>query len=129
MAVLESSISNQSKVTELFIDNKKRLVDGILLNICRAQSQKKMPLLTAALSVLEEANQVPAAFHDVLTTYFKGAHLASKNWTKDFIVQARDRQPPAPSVEPLEGVAVVAFDNLTMTRPSINIARTPGADD
>jgi hypothetical protein len=29
VAVLESSISNQSKVTELFIDNKKRLVDGI----------------------------------------------------------------------------------------------------
>ena len=112
VAVLESSISNQSKVTELFIDNKKRLVDGILLNICRAQSQKKMPLLTAALSVLEEANQVPAAFHDVLTTYFKGA-LASKNWTKDFIVRARDRRPP-PSAEPLEGVAVVAFDNLTM---------------
>lgn len=112
VAVLESSISNQSKVTELFIDNKKRLVDGILLNICRAQSQKKMPLLTAALSVLEEANQVPAAFHDVLTTYFKGA-LTSKNWTKDFIVRARDRRPP-PSAEPLEGVAVVAFDNLTM---------------
>ena len=112
VAVLESSISNQSKVTELFIENKKRLVDGILLNLCRAQSQKKMPLLTAALSVLEEANQVPAAFHDVLTSYFKGA-LASKNWTKDFIVRARDRRPP-PSAEPLEGVAVVAFDNLTM---------------
>lgn len=76
-----------------------------------------MPLLTAALSVLEEANQVPAAFHDVLTTFLKGAlkgALASKNWTKDFIVRARDRRPPAPSVEPLEGVAVVAFDNLTM---------------
>ena len=112
VTILDSCILNQSKVTELLIDNKKRLVDGVLLNLCRAQSQKKMPLITAALSVLNEANHIPREFHDVMTTYFKGS-LASETWTSDFLRSARDRRPP-PSDDPLQGVAVVTFDNLSM---------------
>ena len=112
VTILDSCILNQSKVTELLIVNKKRLVDGVLLNLCRAQSQKKMPLITAALSVLNEANHIPREFHDVMTTYFKGS-LASETWTSDFLRSARDRRPP-PSDDPLQGVAVVTFDNLSM---------------
>lgn len=112
VTILESSIANQSKVSELLVENKSRLVDGILLNICRAQSQKKMPLVTAALSILDVAHNIPREFHDVLTLFFKGS-LASETWTEDFLSAARAFRPP-PSYEPLDGVVVATFDNLSM---------------
>ena len=49
VCILSSCISNQSKVTATLVENKERLLDGVLLNIIRAQSQKKMPLVTVGL--------------------------------------------------------------------------------
>ena len=112
VAVLTCAIRNQSKRTESFVENKMRLIDGLLLNVCRAQSQKKMPLLTVALSIMGEANHLTRELHDLMTLHFKGA-FASEKWTEDFMKLARDHRPP-PSEQTLEGVVVATFENLTM---------------
>ena len=41
--VLASSIVNQSKATPLFMENKERLIDGMLVNICRAHALRRAP--------------------------------------------------------------------------------------
>ena len=112
VTVLTCAIQNRSDVTESLIENKLRLIDGLLLNICRAQSQKKMPLLTVGLSIMGDANHLTRELHDLLTLHFKGA-LASEKWTKDLMKIARNHRPP-PSDPVLEGVVVATFDNLSM---------------
>ena len=112
VCILSSCISNQSKVTATLVENKERLVDGVLLNIVRAQSQKKMPLLTVALSLLAEANHVTREFHDVISLFFKGA-LTSETWAEEFMAKAREMR-PQPTDLMLMGVVVACFDNLTM---------------
>ena len=112
VCILSSCISNQSKVTATLVENKERLLDGVLLNIIRAQSQKKMPLVTVGLSLLAEANHVTREFHDVISTFFKGA-LTSETWAEEFMAKARVQR-PQPTDPVLKGVLVACFDNLTM---------------
>ena len=112
VCILSSCISNQSKVTATLVENKERLVDGVLLNIVRAQSQKKMPLVTVGLSLLAEANHVTREFHDVISLFFKGA-LTSETWAEEFMAKAREMR-PQPTDLMLKGVVVACFDNLTM---------------
>ena len=61
IAVLRDQISNTTPVTEISMVHKERQLDGILLNIVRAQSIHKVPALTVALSLACEANLVHAA--------------------------------------------------------------------
>ena len=114
--LLDSWIQNTYRPNEdraeLHAASKARLVDGVLANLVRAQSQKKMPLLTAALSVVSYANSMTNEFHDVLAAHFRGA-LASSKWIKQFVQLAMAERPP-PDEEMLPRVAVAAFDNLQM---------------
>ena len=41
--VLRAQIANTTTATAEFIEAKERLIDGMLLDICRAQNQKRMP--------------------------------------------------------------------------------------
>jgi hypothetical protein len=93
VAVLEAQIANQSRLTASLVVSKSLLVDGILMDVCRAQSQKKMPLLTAALGVLGEAHRVRREYHDWISMYHKGA-APSEKWVQDIIILARDLRPP-----------------------------------
>lgn len=112
VAVLRAQISNQSDQTEAFLFNKERLIEGMLMDVVRAQSQKKMPLVTAAGGLLAHANYLTRELHDFLTLYHKGA-LPSEAWVEDILRRAR-RHRPGPTLVVLLGVAVVTFDNLTM---------------
>ena len=62
--VLQSQISSthDRRASEDHLLRKQRLVDGALLNLVRGQSKFNMPLVSAALSVLAVANQVPREF-------------------------------------------------------------------
>ena len=91
---------------------KQRQIDGMLLCAVRTQSQFRMPLITAAFSVLAECNQVPDEFHVALRTFFHGV-VATQTWVDGFLTLARDLRPP-PSSEVLNGVAIAEFDNLSM---------------
>ena len=91
---------------------KARQVDGMLLCAVRTQSQFTMPVVSAALSVLAECNQVPREFHLAMRAFFHGA-VATHTWVDGFLTLARDLRPP-PSYEVLPGVGVAVFDNLSM---------------
>ena len=112
VAVLEHSISNTVTPTAASIASKKLLIDGMLVNLVRGQSQLKVPLLSAAMSILAECNKISREYHDAIATFFKGA-AASETWTKNFLKEARELRPPADE-EMLVGVVVGVFDNLTM---------------
>jgi hypothetical protein len=112
VGVLEAQIRNQSKVTESFVASKSLFIDGMLMDLCRAQSQKKVPLLTAALGILGEANKIPRDYHDWVAAYHRGA-APSEKWVDDIIILTRDMRPPAVDIC-LTGIAVATFDNLTM---------------
>ena len=64
---LYRQVSNQSKQTESLDASKGRLIDGILMSIARARSQKRVPLLTAATSILGEANHLTRELHDTIS--------------------------------------------------------------
>lgn len=70
-----------------------RLVDGILMCTSRAQSKFNMPLVTAALTVLSFADNVPDDFHDAVRRFFNGA-LATPNWGESLMTVARKMRPP-----------------------------------
>ena len=53
--VLRAQIANTTTASAEFIEAKERLIDGMLLDICRAQNQKRMPFTTAAMGVLATA--------------------------------------------------------------------------
>ena len=91
---------------------KVRLVDGVLLNVVRAQSKFNMPLVTAALSILAETNQVPREFWLAIRAFFHGS-VAVESWVDGLLTVARDLRPP-PAYQQLAGVAVGVFDNLSM---------------
>ena len=74
--------------------SKSLLVDEMLLDLCRAQSQKNVPLLTAALGILGEANKIPCEYHDWVAAYHRGA-APSEKWVDNIIILARDMRPPA----------------------------------
>ena len=112
--VLSAQIANQydRRAGPGHAITKQRLLDGMLLCTVRAQSQFKMPVACAALSVLAECNQVPREFHTALRTFFHGA-VATEAWVDGFMTVARELRPP-PSYEELPNVAVAVFDNLSM---------------
>ena len=112
--VLHSQVSNtyDRRASEGHLLHKQRLVDGVLINLARAQSKFNMPLVSAALSVLASANQVPREFQTAMRFFFSGA-LAVESWTDDIKTLARPLR-PACQYEPLPGVAVAVMDNLTM---------------
>ena len=83
VAVLEAQIQNESKQTATLIRNKARLVDGLLLNICRAQSQKKMPLLSAAFGILSEVNHVAREYHNSLSLFPSHTQSRTGNWSPE----------------------------------------------
>ena len=113
VTVLKAQLANQSTVTEHLVLSRERMVDGILLDICRAQNQNVIPVLTAAMSILGEVNHVSREYHDALALYHRGA-ASSEKWVRDFLVEAREWRPPPPPDALIDGVAVAVFDNLTM---------------
>ena len=112
VAMLRAQISNTSDVTEGSLRDSEREIDGILLDICRAQNMFKIPMLTAALSILGELNKVPREYHDALSKFHRGAATA-ENWVISFLPVAMAQRPP-PDFETILGVAVCCFDNLSM---------------
>ena len=88
-----------------------RLVNGVLLNIVRAQSQFNVPLVTAAFTILSDVQGVQHTFHETIRRNFPGA-LMSTNWGDGFLTLANANRPAADD-EMLEGVQVGFFDNLT----------------
>ncbi len=112
IAVLRDQISNTTPVTEISMVHKERQLDGILLNIVRAQSIHKVPALTVAMSLACEANLVKRNFHDVISFTMKGA-LLSETWVDNFMPLAVAAR-PEPEEPMIPGIMVTAFDNLTM---------------
>jgi hypothetical protein len=112
--VLHSQVSNtyDRRASEGHLLHKQRLVDGVLMNLARAQSKFNMPLVSAALSVLASANQVPREFQTAMRFFFSGS-LAVESWTDDIKELARPLR-PACRYEALPGVAVAVMDNLSM---------------
>eukprot|EP00964_Phaeocystis_antarctica_P165302 scaffold145085_cov148-Phaeocystis_antarctica.AAC.1 len=88
-----------------------RLVNGVLLNIVRAQSQFNVPLVTAAFTILSDVQGVKHTFHETIRRNFPGA-LMSANWGDGFLALANANRPAADDVM-LVGVQVGVFDNLT----------------
>ena len=56
VSVLYAPLAN-TYTTEDSMHKKAQLVDGMLLNLVRGQSEHKVPLMTAALSILCECNK------------------------------------------------------------------------
>jgi hypothetical protein len=110
--VLRAQIANTTTVTAEYIEAKERLIDGMLLDICRAQNQKRMPFATAAMGVLAGAYKIPFAYTTITNQYHRGLE-PSESWTNKFMVEARAHRPP-PLETMLPGVAVETFDNLTV---------------
>ena len=112
VAVLVAQTSNQSTVTEISAIHKVQQLDGILNNLVRSQSTYKVPVLTAANSILCEANKVKREFHDAISFSMKGT-LMSEKWTDGFMSHASARR-PQPTEPMIPGIMVSCFDNLTM---------------
>ena len=114
ITVLSQQISNSydRRASAEQLAKKDRRIDGVLISLSRAQSKFNMTAITAALSVLAEANQVPREFW-LATCHFFAGPLATEAWTADLLNVARTLRPPPPYVQ-LEGVAAGAFDNLSM---------------
>lgn len=112
LRVLDFQTRNTTPLSEIGRIHKSRQLDGLLVDICRAQSIHKVPLITVALSILCRCDMVKRDFHDAITFLFKGA-LMSEKWTNDFMTFASDLRPP-PTDPTIPGVMVCVFDNLTM---------------
>ena len=115
VSVLQAQISNTYRPPvsqrEEYDFRKARQVDGALLNLVRAQSQFRMPLITTGLSVLAECSHQTEEYHDALSQYFKGA-ATSENFVKDFLPLAMAERPPP--IDMIPGVMAAVFDNLQM---------------
>jgi hypothetical protein len=113
--LLETLIENTSNPSEeklqQFVEGKRRLVDGILVSIVRAQSQKKMPLLTAAIGIVGMCNCVTAEYHDAIASFSKGL-TPSEKWLEDFVKDAMELRPEPEPEEMIPGINACVFDNL-----------------
>jgi len=109
--VLLAQINADVKNEELMM-RAQRHVDGMLLDTTRAQNMHKVPLLTAATSILGEFNKIPREYHDATAAFHMGAAMSEK-WVTDFIPVAM-AQRPGPAWEVLDGIAITCFDNLSM---------------
>jgi hypothetical protein len=112
VVVLRSQLVNSSPSTEQSQLKADHHIDGILLDICRSQNIHKIPVLTAATSLLGECNHLAREYHDVCAIFHRGEVLSEK-WVRDFLIEARTWRPPS-KVIMLNGVAVAVFDNLSM---------------
>ena len=113
VVMLYAQTSNSSMVTEFSEASRAHLIDGMLLDICRAKNMNLVPVLTAAQSILAEFNHVAREYHDTLAMYHRGAALSEK-WVRDFLFEARNWRPPPRDIC-IDGVVVTVFDNLTMS--------------
>jgi hypothetical protein len=112
VVVLHDQLVNTSDETEHLLAARARAVDGVLLDLCRAQNKFLVPVLSAGMSILGEFNHVAREYHDSLAIYHRGAALSEK-WVREFLEDARAWRPPA--TEPMiEGLSVTVFDNLSM---------------
>ena len=103
--LLDTLITNTTNPSEekmlQFVEGKRRLVDGILVSIVRAQSQKKMPLLTAAIGIVGMCNCVTREYHDAIASFSKGL-TPSEKWLDDFVKEAMELRPVPEPEEMLE---------------------------
>ena len=116
VSVLENQVKNNYHPAEHLVEqhqfNKMVQIDGILSNMVRTRSQKKVTVVAAAASLLAEANMVAEEFRDTISTFHRGA-LLSVRWVEKFMPLAMELR-PAPDWERLEGAAVAVFDNCTL---------------
>ena len=109
LQVIDAQVASHYSVDA---DRHLRLVNGILLNIVRTQSQFNVPLITAALTILSDVQGVKHTFHESVRRNFPGA-LMSAAWGEGFLALANANR-PAPDDKMLDGVQVGVFDNLSM---------------
>lgn len=86
-------------------------VESILVDLQRAQSQKKMPMLTVRLSCACLRAQLSWPMWEVFSLCFPGL-LASPSWIEEFVTFA-SRHRPVCEYEELPLVGGVLFDNYT----------------
>lgn len=112
-AMLEVILRNKYRSTDVERSAMRTAfrVESVLVDLQRAQSQKKMPLLTARFSCACLRAQLPRHLWELLSLCFPGL-LASHNWTQQFVAFSSSRRPPC-EYEELIGVAGVMFDNYT----------------
>ena len=112
VTVLRAQMSNTSRETEHSIMNTEHYIDGVLVDLCRAQNIHRVPLITAAQSLLGECNHLAREYHDGLAMYHRGAAMSEK-WVADFMKDACKWRPDAVEIM-LSGVVITVFDNLSM---------------
>ena len=110
--VLRAKLANSSDATSSRVAAVERYIDGVLLDICRAQNMFKIPLLTAATSLMCEVNKTAREYHDTISAFHLGA-ACSERWVNDFLPLANACR-PAPTETMLPGVMACCFDNLSM---------------
>ena len=110
--VLRAKLSNSSDATPAALAALERHIDGMLLDACRAQNMFKIPLLTAATSLICEVNKTSREYHDSISAFHMGA-ACSERWVTDFLPMANACR-PAPTEATLPGVMCCCFDNLSM---------------
>ena len=111
--LLQATVENGYRPTDPAAYAATRLLrlDCVLADLVRMQNQKKVPLLTAATSVLVRKHQLSLPAWGVLSAVHKGL-LASANWTERMVKEATAHRPPPP--EPmLKEVACTVFDNYS----------------
>lgn len=86
-------------------------LEGILTDLQRAQSQKKMTTITARMSVAAARCQLHRNMWRLISLLSPGV-MASRTWTEEFMTFARDLRPPC-SYEELPLVGATMFDNYT----------------
>jgi hypothetical protein len=112
LAVLRAQISNKSDATAYGLLADERHLDGVLLDLCRAQNAFAVPLIAAATSLLGEVNKTAREVHDASAMFHMGTTMSEK-WTGDFCSLAMSMRPPPP-YEIIPDVVVCVFDNLSM---------------
>ena len=74
--VLRAQLANKQGSTEQSIRKEQQHIDGILLDMVRAHNIHKVPVLSAAFSLLGECNHVAREYHDIVARYHRGAALS-----------------------------------------------------
>ena len=110
--ILRAQLANTGEDTEDKQQRDEQHIDGILADICRAQNIHKIPLLTAATSIVCEMNAVHREYHDVISFHHKGAALSEK-WVHDFLALANEER-PLPRELFIRGIVACCFDNLSI---------------
>ena len=112
VAVLRAQMQNTSDMTDARKAAIERHIDGVLLDVCRAQNKDRVPLLTAAFAITAEANKPTRELHDMHYAWHMGADMSEK-WVADFLPIAIRRR-PAPDFDAIDGIVACCFDNLSI---------------